>query len=134
MVARSAARDLPRAAVRPGLARDRARGFGASAVTVTAGNVVPRSASGAELCALADCGHAAPNKAMDATVTAKAIGPECVGRALTVAARIATGRQTNRDDIAPASDFMNMNDGATCRGRRDRVNESGLWFQQFIMR
>jgi hypothetical protein len=116
------------------LERERARGFGASAVTVTAGNVVPRSASGAELCALAHRGSTAPNKAMDATVTAKAFRLECVGRALTVAARIATGRQLTRDDIAPASDFMNMNDGATCRGQRYRVNESSLWFQQFIMR
>ncbi|MGY8631489.1 hypothetical protein RAD15_03200 [Bradyrhizobium sp. 14AA] len=59
-------------------------------------------------------------------MTAKAIGLEYVGIALTVAATTATGRQMTRDGIAPASDFMNMNDGATCRGQRYRVNESGL--------
>ncbi|QOG22814.1 MULTISPECIES: hypothetical protein [Bradyrhizobium] len=66
------------------------------------------------------------NKAMVATEAAKAVGLENLGSTVTVDARTAMGRQMTRDGIAPASDFMNMNDGATCRGQHYRVNESGF--------
>ncbi|WP_143130624.1 hypothetical protein [Bradyrhizobium arachidis] len=66
------------------------------------------------------------NKAMAAMEPVKAVDLENLGSVVAVDARTATGRQMTRDGIAPASDFMNMNDGATCRGQHYRVNESGL--------
>ncbi|UFS86464.1 hypothetical protein LPJ38_22610 [Bradyrhizobium daqingense] len=95
-------------------------------MTVTAGNVPTPAAWGAALCALVPCKTPSLHNAMETTEIAKALGLAHVRNVLMRAARTATGRQNTFNDIAPASEFMNMNVGATCRGCLRRVNESTL--------